>query len=143
MQCVAIKVKRKQRVRGRMSQLILIGTVCHWNMLLSWMRACNEIMSNSHLISPLLSDIQRLFFEDHIQGQDNLSFSQDSKENKRLGYRDQVVFSRLTEDLLKEELKGDDLPSMRVIICGTRSFDNDMMQFVASTGLHADQYQKL
>ena len=60
----------------------------------------------------------------------------------KLRYGDRVRHGRVTEDVVREEV-GPDTEAIRVIICGTRSFDKDMINFVKRLGLSEGQYHKL
>ncbi|ELU11925.1 hypothetical protein CAPTEDRAFT_130673, partial [Capitella teleta] len=67
--------------------------------------------------------------------------TQDTQENSSMRQRDKVVYSRLSRELLRRELP-ENLNQTRVVVCGTRSFDKDMMNYLALSGFPPDCVHK-
>ncbi|XP_033117097.1 NADH-cytochrome b5 reductase-like [Anneissia japonica] len=67
--------------------------------------------------------------------------SKDSKENVKARYGDQIRYTRLTKSILEKELTFD-LSETYFVVCGTKSFDKDMIKYLKQLGINDEMYFK-
>ena len=60
----------------------------------------------------------------------------------RLKYGDTVCFSRITDCTLETHLSVDSNSKCMILVCGTRSFDEDMISLLNSHGFDQTKYFK-
>lgn len=62
-------------------------------------------------------------------------------DQSKVKYGDQVSYGRITQELVSREMP-EPSRDVRVLICGTKSFDKDMINFLKAYGYTSDMYFK-
>ena len=62
-------------------------------------------------------------------------------ENANIRYGDNIHYGRVNEDIVRERI-GYKTDTTLVLICGTRSFDKDMINYVKRCGITEKNYFK-
>lgn len=69
------------------------------------------------------------------------SFQGSDSDQSKVKYGDHVSYGRINQELVSREMPG---PSsdVQVLICGTESFDKDMIKYLKVLGYTSDMYFK-
>ena len=69
------------------------------------------------------------------------SFQGSDSDQSKVKYGDRVSYGRINQELVSREMPG---PSsdVQVLICGTKSFDKDMIKYLKVLGYTSDMYFK-
>ena len=67
------------------------------------------------------------------------SFQESPSENKTYGT--EILYGRVDKTLLETEI-GSSYPHVKVYVCGTRSYDDDMLTFLCNMHFPSDQIVK-